>query len=82
MYRGPEMDPPKPANPFTQRSAAWCERCHQRRVQTLMVLVPTMDPDTMRADEMMAAAFCGPDFRWACPCGELMLAPGLEATGW
>jgi len=82
LYRGPGMDPPKPANPFQQRSAAHCPVCKQRRVQTLMVLVPTMDPDTMREDQMMAAAFCGPEFRWACPCGELLHAPGFEAVGW
>lgn len=81
IYRGPRMEE-KPCNPPRQRSAAWCESCRRRRVHDLIVLMPVMDPATMRDNEMMAAAFCGPGFRWKCPCGEKMYAPGWEAIGW
>lgn len=53
-----------------QASAKYCPACKRRTVQTLVSYVPKMDPDTMREDEMMAAAFCGPEFRWECTCGD------------
>jgi hypothetical protein len=81
IYRGPVMKE-QPSNPPQQRSAAWCDLCQKRRVQDLVVMVPVMDPEKMREDEMMAAAFCGPYFRWKCPCGNKILAPGWEAEGW
>jgi hypothetical protein len=59
-----------------QRSAAWCHVCQRRRVQTLTYLMPIMDPETMDDSAMMAAAFYGPTFRWKCPCGGKMPAPG------
>lgn len=81
LYKGPAMADPEPINPLTQRSAAWCEVCKQRRVQTLMFIMPVMNQE-MEEHALMAAAFCGPEFRWQCPCGALMSAPGWEATGW
>lgn len=81
IYHGPAMEE-QPSNPPQQRSAAWCESCKQRRVQDLVVMMPVMNSDTMREDELMAAAFCGPEFRWKCPCGNRMHAPGWVAEGW
>ena len=81
LYHGPEMAEQE-ANPPRQRSAAFCPKCKRRRVQDLKVLVPVMDPETMDESAMMAAAFCGPEFRWACPCGERLYAPGFVAEGW
>ena len=74
IYRGPAMEEPKPMNPLKQRSAAFCPACKRYRVQTLVVRMPVMDPDTMREDQLMAAAFCGPEVNWQCPCGELLHA--------
>lgn len=82
IYRGPAMEDPRPINPLEQRSAKFCTGCERHTVQTLVYRMPKMDPDTMREDEMMAAAFCGPDLRWQCSCGELLLAPGRYVEGW
>ena len=72
IYRGPSMEPPEPIEPLTQRSAAHCDFCRKRRVQILVIRMPVMDPETMREGQMMAAAMCGPELYWQCPCGELM----------
>ena len=82
IYRGPAMEEPKPVNPPHKRSAAWCPKCKQRRVQELMVQLPVMDEETMRPDQLMAAAFCGPEYVWSCPCGHYFHAPGFEPVGW
>jgi len=79
VYRGPAMVE-RPANPPEQRSAAFCPECKKYRVQDLVMLAPVMD-FTMRDDELTAAAFCGPVFRWKCPCGNRIHA-NLEAVGW
>jgi hypothetical protein len=68
------------ANPPEQRSAAFCPDCKRRRVQDLVMLVPVMD-HTMREDQLMAAAFCGPELKWKCPCGKRIHA-NLEVVGW
>ena len=72
IYRGPAMEEPRPMEPLRQRSAAWCPKCRQRKVQTLVIRMPVMDPETMEESQMMAAAFCGPQIYWQCPCGELI----------
>lgn len=72
IYRGPAMGAPKPVNPMTQRSAAFCCKCGCRRVHTLVYRMPVMDPETMDESALMAAAFCGPEVNWLCPCGELL----------
>lgn len=66
IYMGPKMErhPQK-----EQSSACYCPRCKRRTVQTLVCLAPVMDPETMREDQLMAAAFCGPEFVWECACG-------------
>lgn len=66
IYRGPEMVRHKE---LEQASAVFCHKCRRRTVQTLVLYVPKMDPETMREDEMTAAAFMGPEFRWECRCG-------------
>jgi len=74
VYYGPEMEPNwEPINPLTQRSAAHCEGCKKRTVQTLVYQMPKMTPD-MEESSLMAAAFCGPTVRWQCSCGERMYA--------
>jgi hypothetical protein len=74
------MEPPEPVNPLEQRSAAWCHTCKRRRVQTLVFRMPVMN-DTMDEHALMAAAHCGPEIDWLCPCGELTHANRV-VEGW
>jgi hypothetical protein len=66
ICRGPEMER---CRELEQASAMYCPACRRRTVQTLVSYFPKMDPDTMREDQMLAAAFYGPSFRWECSCG-------------
>lgn len=81
LYHGPKMEKEvSPINPLTQRSAAFCTACTKRRVQTLVFKMPVMTSD-MHESSLMAAAFCGPQVYWQCPCGELLYS-NMEIEGW